>query len=116
MPTASKVYLDHRTAQLWGVNKNILKNSEKLIKAALKVARDLNLTVVNQYLHKFEPQGLSLILIIAQSHLAIHTWPEFDYMHIDIVSCSEEADLSELTQIITGIFKPKRVQVKKIEY
>lgn len=116
MSTASKVYLDHRTAQLCGVNKNILKDSAKLIKATLKMAKDLNLTVVNQYMHKFEPHGLSLVLIIAQSHLAIHTWPEYSYMHIDIISCSKEADLSNLEQVLTKEFKPKKIIVKEVGY
>lgn len=116
MSTASKVYLDHRTAQLWGVNKNILKDSAKLIKATLKVTRDLNLTIVNQYLHKFEPHGLSLVLIIAESHLAIHTWPEYNYMHIDVVSCSKKADLSSLDQVLREHLKPEKLFCQKIQY
>lgn len=116
MRQSLKVYLDHRTIQLWGVNKNLLKNSERLMETTLKMAKDLNLTVVNQYMHKFEPHGLSLVLIIAQSHLAIHTWPEYSYMHIDIISCSKEADLTNLDVSLKMEFKPKKIAIKKIEY
>lgn len=116
MSKLSDVYLDHRVVQVWGVDIKILKDADKLLKAIVKLANILNLTIVDHYIHKFDPHGLSLVLIIAQSHLAVHTWPEFNYMHFDIVSCSRKADLSKLEQVLKEEFKPQKILVKKIGY
>ena len=49
-----------------------------------------NFTELHRYLHVFEPQGLTGAVILSESHIAIHTWPENGVMFIDIASCSGE--------------------------
>ena len=44
-------------------------------------------TIIDSRFHRFNPYGISGVVIIAESHLAIHTWPEFDYASIDIYTC-----------------------------
>ncbi len=110
------IYLNHRVVQLWGIDLEILDNQKKLIKIIDEIAFELGLKVLNSYLHRFKPQGLSLILIIAESHLAIHTWPEFNYLHIDILSCSKSSDLSKMKQILIEKLDPKKIYLKKINY
>ena len=47
------------------------------------------LHVVNKFQHHFNPQGLSLIYILAESHISIHTWEEHNYISIDIYTCGK---------------------------
>lgn len=83
---------------------------------SLRIAKQLKLTVIKSFVHQFKPHGLSLILVISESHLAIHTWPEFGYLHVDVLSCSKSADLSKLEQILQIEFSPTRIFTKKIKY
>jgi S-adenosylmethionine decarboxylase proenzyme len=46
-------------------------------------------TIINKSLHKFEPQGLSIIYLLAESHLSIHTWPELKSCSIDFYHCGK---------------------------
>ncbi len=68
---------------------------EKLKKPNLEnlceeIMKGLKLNVVNKFFHEFQPQGLSLVYILEESHFAIHSWPEKGYIHIVIVTCSKE--------------------------
>lgn len=110
------IFLDHWVVEAWGIKAKLLIDPNLLLKTTLKLAKGLKLTVVNSYIHQFQPHGLSLILIIAESHLAIHTWPEYNYMHIDVVSCSRKADLSKLEKSLRQHLKPERLSCQKIKY
>lgn len=113
---SSDVYINHHVAQIQGVNSQILNNPDLLMRSALQIAKDLNLTVVNTFIHKFKPHGLSLVIVISQSHIAIHTWPEYGYLHIDILTCSEHAQLTKLEEALKKVFNPQKIDSKKIDY
>lgn len=116
MPKAARVFIDHHIAQLWSVDHQLLNHEEQLLGRALKVAKQLKLTVVKSFVHQFEPHGLSVVLVISESHLAIHTWPELGYLHIDILSCSKKADLSKLREVLQQQFQPTKITSQKIDY
>jgi len=46
-------------------------------------------TIIKPFFHRFSPQGVSGIIVISESHFAIHTWPEHGYAAVDIFSCSD---------------------------
>ncbi len=60
---------------------------ETIMVTAAKMA---GATVVQTCFHKFSPHGLSGVVVIAESHLAVHTWPEHDAMCLDLFSCSDK--------------------------
>ena len=49
-------------------------------------------TVVENVIHQFNPHGISGVVLIAESHLTIHTWPEYGYAALDLFTCGEEID------------------------
>ena len=110
------IYIDHWIAQLKGVEFNTLKDKETLLNKALTSAKKLKLTIVSSHVHEFKPHGLSLALIIAESHFAIHTWPELGYMHIDVFSCAQGSNLHQLEKILVEQFSPEEIIVEKLEY
>ncbi|MCL5784030.1 MAG: adenosylmethionine decarboxylase [Patescibacteria group bacterium] len=110
------IFIDHHIAELEGVDFEFLNDQDKLLQAAKNVAQNLGLTVVNSFIHRFEPHGLSLVLVISQSHIAIHTWPEYGYMHLDIMTCSEGDNLQSLESVLQQEFTPSKITVKKIDY
>lgn len=63
-------------------------NDESFLRCALNRAAKLaNATVLNLISNKFEPQGVTAIALLAESHISIHTWPESNYSAVDIYTC-----------------------------
>ncbi|KKR80922.1 MAG: S-adenosylmethionine decarboxylase proenzyme [Candidatus Daviesbacteria bacterium GW2011_GWA1_41_61] len=116
MPNSAQIYIDHQVAELEGVNFELLNSEDKLLPTAQKVAEQLNLRVVKSFIHRFDPHGLSLMLVLSQSHLAIHTWPEHGYMHVDIVTCSANMASSKFAEVLKKYFSPTKITCRKIEY
>ena len=68
----------------------------------LKAARKSNATVISSLFHKFDPQGVSGVVIIAESHFTVHTWPEHDYAAVDIFTCGDSIDLKKAMDSLTS--------------
>ena len=65
-------------------------NDESFLRCTLNNAAKLaNATVLNLISNKFEPQGVTAIALLAESHLSIHTWPEKNYSAVDIFTCGQ---------------------------
>lgn len=85
----------HMTVEFYDCEPETLADSEKVKKAFLKAAKDSNATVLDYSFHVFEPQGVSGVVIIAESHFAVHAWPEHDYAAVDLFTCSEDINLKK---------------------
>lgn len=87
-------------------------NDIKIIKSLIHdITHSINHHVVSEIYHQFEPIGITGIAIISASHIAIHTWPEYGYISIDVFSCSE---LKETEKILTVL--KKTLDTKNIKY
>ena len=65
-------------------------NDESYLRCTLNRAAKLaNATVLNLISNKFEPQGVTAIALLAESHISIHTWPESNYSAVDIFTCGK---------------------------
>ena len=70
-------------------------NDVTAIKRAMRDAADLaGATIVQEAFHLFNPHGVSGVIVIAESHLAIHTWPEYGYAAVDLFTCGDDVDPS----------------------
>ena len=58
----------------------------------VEAAREANATVVTHAFHRFQPHGVSGVVVIQESHLSIHTWPESGYAAMDFYTCGEHTD------------------------
>ena len=63
--------------------------------ALVKAAQDSNATIISSSFHNFEPQGVSGVVIIAESHFTVHAWPEHNYAAVDIFTCGDSIDLEK---------------------
>ncbi len=72
-------------------------------------------TVVKSIIHQFNPQGLSGVVVIEESHLAIHTWPELDYAAVDVFTCGEGEVAEGIYREVIHAFAPKYHSVHKLE-
>jgi S-adenosylmethionine decarboxylase len=90
----------HMTVEFYDCNSNIIADSEKVKQAFLTAAKVSGATVLDYSFHVFEPQGVSGVVIIAESHFAVHAWPEHDYAAVDLFTCSETIDLKKAIESI----------------
>jgi S-adenosylmethionine decarboxylase len=73
-------------------------------KAFIKAAKESGATIVTSSFHSFQPQGVSGVVVIAESHFAVHAWPEFNYAAVDIFTCGENVDLEKAIESLTASF------------
>ncbi|MFH5833897.1 adenosylmethionine decarboxylase [Halalkalibaculum sp. DA3122] len=60
--------------------------------AFIEATKASKATIITHNFHKFSPHGVSGVIVIAESHVAIHTWPEYKYAAVDIFTCGETID------------------------
>ncbi len=77
------------TADLYGCDTALLDDQEQIATFVLEAARVAQATIVSSQFHKFAPQGVSGVVVIAESHIAIHTWPELGYAALDLFTCGD---------------------------
>ena len=79
----------HLLLELYGCDCEKL-NDESFLRCILNRAAKLaNATVLNLISNKFEPQGVTAIALLAESHISVHTWPESSYSAVDIFTCGQ---------------------------
>lgn len=79
----------HIIAELSGCRPDLLGNINKIREILVRAAVIANASIREVVFHKFQPNGVSGVVIIAESHLAIHTWPEVGYAALDIYTCGD---------------------------
>lgn len=95
-PAAPPRYLGRQLiAELYDCDAARLTDRELIERAMNDAAREAGATIVDSVFHLFNPHGVSGVVIIAESHLTIHTWPEFGYAAIDVFTCGETIDPAE---------------------
>lgn len=87
-PTPPPVALGrHVHLELYGCPPNLLNRPIDAERALLAAAAAMGATVIGSHFHAFSPYGVSGVVIIAESHLTVHTWPEYGYAAVDVFSC-----------------------------
>lgn len=76
-------------AEFYSCNAQLLNDVEHIRNSMLEAAVKSGATIVTETFHHFSPHGVSGAVIIAESHLAIHTWPEYGYAAIDLFTCGD---------------------------
>ena len=82
----------HILVEFTDCNPDILNDVDKVEKSMVEAAKTAGATVINSTFHHFSPWGISGVVVIQESHLAIHTWPEFRYAAVDLFTCGETVD------------------------
>ncbi len=83
---------------------------------AVPLIESLKVGIVGKTKHLFEPQGVTLIYILTSSHMAIHSWPENDFLHIDLIICSERVTLDVFEDSIQKIFPEMKYKMTELKY
>jgi S-adenosylmethionine decarboxylase proenzyme len=86
--------------ELKDCDKDTLNDIDSLKSAMLMAANEAGATVLEESFHRFSPQGISGVVIIAESHLFIHTWPEYGYAAADIFTCGNSVQPEKAAEIL----------------
>jgi len=79
----------HLLVELKDCNAEVLRDLEQVKDALVSAAKAASATIIEVSFHEFNPFGISGMVVIAESHLSIHTWPEYSYAAVDIFTCGD---------------------------
>jgi S-adenosylmethionine decarboxylase proenzyme len=96
-------------ADLFNCDPRLLNDRAVIDTALSTAAHAAGVTVVKQDVHAFDPHGFTGIAILAESHLAIHTWPEHAYATVDIFTCGETARPDQAIDAVANILGARTV-------
>ena len=91
-----------------------LDNVEFLAEVLKTAAQKMGSKIIKTISHKFSPSGVTIIIILAETHISIHTWPEHKYAALDIFICSEKIDPEIGWQAVKDLLLPSSFEVRKM--
>lgn len=104
----------HVIIELWGCSDAI--NDVNLVESAMRNAvQAANATLLNLFVHEFSPQGVTGVAVLAESHLSIHTWPEYRYVAADVFTCGSTTDPNAAAEVLRKSFEAETVDVRELE-
>jgi S-adenosylmethionine decarboxylase len=86
-----------------------LNDVERLKQDMISAVTSVGATVLNCVWHKFEPNGVSLVLLLAESHASVHTYPEERACFIDLFTCGRRIRVEPFAQIMAERWQPETV-------
>lgn len=104
----------HILCEAYGCDPEVL-NDRKVVEQIMVDAALLTGAEVREVaFHKFSPQGVSGVVVISESHLAIHTWPELGYAAIDVFTCGDTVDPWKACNHLTESFRATAVDAREV--
>lgn len=101
--------------EFFDCDKTILADVRRVEKIMLEAARATKSSIVDVIFHTFNPLGVSGVVVIKESHLAIHTWPEHGYACVDIFTCGKNTQPWRAYRPLKKLLKAKRASAMEIK-
>ncbi|MGW8272790.1 MAG: adenosylmethionine decarboxylase [Thermodesulfovibrionales bacterium] len=105
----------HLLVELKDCNPATLMSLQKVTDAMVTAAREAKATIVDVSFHEFNPFGISGMVVIAESHLSIHTWPEYSYAAVDIFTCGDLIEPEKAAQYLIDRFECKNPSIVEMK-
>lgn len=109
MHTASQ----HLLLEFFDCHPEYLDNQDLISQLLINAAKSCGVTIVQSIFHRFSPQGVTGVVVIEESHLSIHTWPESGYASVDFYTCGEVIPEKAISVIQKGL-NAKRFEMMKV--
>lgn len=111
----SKFLGTHILIDYFECNSEILNNKAFINAALLEAARLSNATIVTDVFHTFNPHGISGVVVIAESHIAVHTWPEYACAAVDVFSCGSTMKPEVIEGFLKNAFQARTCESRVVE-
>ena len=105
----------HLILDLYGCDPELLDNYEelqRLLEASLVMAKANILRIIGE---KFEPQGVTLLALLAESHASIHTWPCEGYAAVDLYTCGDKTQTHRAAEFLKTKLRAQTCEQKEIQ-
>ena len=104
----------HLLLELFDCDVEAINNLEAVKTVLVEAARRARATIVDVVFHEFNPFGISGVVVIAESHLSIHTWPEYRYAAVDIFSCGSMLQPDKAVAYLVEQFGAERTSIVEL--
>lgn len=101
--------------EFYDCDREVLNNEALIREILIEGARRSRATVITDTFHSFSPHGVSGVVVIAESHVAIHTWPEHGYAAVDIFTCGDTIDPWVIQRYLEERFKARSVSIMELK-
>ncbi|MDH7498686.1 MAG: adenosylmethionine decarboxylase [Syntrophomonadaceae bacterium] len=105
----------HILAEISGCSFDILNDMAKVEEIMINAALEAGAEVREYVFHKFSPQGVSGVVVISESHLAIHTWPELGYAAVDVFTCGDRVNPWDACDYLAQKFEATSVDANEVK-
>jgi S-adenosylmethionine decarboxylase len=105
----------HVLADVWGVDFDKLNNLADLQTTMIMGAKKSGATVLSVQQHQFEPNGVTVLLLLSESHFSIHTYPDSGFAGIDCYTCGEDVDPIVAVRELIDYLKPLGISIKTVQ-
>jgi len=105
----------HVLYELYECEAALLDDGEFLRRMLYDAVRSVEMVALEEAYHQYQPQGVSVVILVAESHIAIHTWPEYGYAAVDFFSCRTDIDPERVRAVLQRALKPGRIDSRLIE-
>ena len=102
------------SVELYNCNRDILNDVARVEQYLKEAALEAKATIVETVFHLFSPYGVSGVVVISESHLAIHTWPEYGYAAVDIFTCGTTIDPWVACHYLQRVFQADSCEAHEI--
>lgn len=99
--TTQRVQGTHFCVDMLGCDADLLDDESQLRAILLGAAREASATVLGVQSHSFTPHGVTIVLLLAESHMSIHTWPERQFAAVDVFTCGLTMSSQKAIDVIT---------------
>jgi S-adenosylmethionine decarboxylase len=101
--------------ELFDCDARVINSLETVKGALVEAAKRAQATIVDVVFHEFNPFGISGVVVIAESHLSIHTWPEYRYAAVDIFSCGDVLKPDVAANYLVEQFGADRASIVEVQ-
>ncbi len=105
----------HVLAEFYKCDHKVLNDVTLIEKLMNDAAIKAGATIISSSFHRFNPFGVSGVIVIAESHLAIHTWPEYGYASLDIYTCGDTINPWDAYKFLKEQFKSKETSMMELK-
>lgn len=104
----------HLVLDAWQASSDLLNDPEFLRKAMKQAVSNCGATLINLCVHQFSPYGVTATATLAESHMAVHTWPEHGYLGADLFFCGEGHPERALETLVE-LYSPRQVEIRRLD-
>lgn len=101
--------------ELYGCNRTLLDDPSRLEQILTEAIRRSGGTIIRPCFHHFSPHGVTGVVVIAESHVSIHTWPEFGYCALDVFTCGTQVKTDQIFEFVRSELQAQETSVMEVK-